>query len=72
MTSFNNNNNNNNIGQILKKLQQCFKIQNCGSRHLNFCIINITDVFLLVVVTFPLNLVIIGRIVKKLQTFFAI
>jgi len=55
-----------NIGQIVKKWQLCFEIQD-GGRHLELRIFRFfvnTDVFLLKVATFLLNLAMIGQIVN--------
>jgi len=61
------------IGQIVKKWQQFFEIQDGGGRHLelwSYRFFDVTDVFWIKVAIFPLNLAMIGQIVKKWQPFF--
>jgi len=63
------------IGQLVKKWQPFFEIQDGGDRYLEFFQIRISDdidMFQMEVAMFPLILVMIGQILKKWQQFFEI
>jgi len=60
-------------GQIVKKWQPFFDIQNGGDHHLEFnqiCISNVIDMFQIKVPMFSLMLVTMGQILKKSQLAF--
>jgi len=59
------------IGQIVKKWQQFFEIQDRGGRHLELWLLgffDVADVFLIKVAIFPLNLAMIDQILNKFDT----
>jgi len=63
------------IGEIVKKWQKFFEIQDDGGRHLELWLLRLFDVtyvFEIKAVIFLLNLAMIGQIVKKRQQFFEI
>jgi len=63
------------IGQIVKKWQPFFEIQDGGNRHLEFlllCISNVIDMFQIEGPVFPLILVTNGQIVMIWSQFFEI
>jgi len=63
------------IGQIVKKWQLFFEIQDGGDRHIEFlriCISDVIDMFQIEVPMFPLILVTIGQKVNKWRQFFDI
>jgi len=60
------------IGQIVKKWQPCFEIQDGSGRHLDLWLLrffDVTDVFLIEVI-FLLNLMMIDQYIMKWQQFF--
>jgi len=63
------------IGQIVKKWQPFFDIQDGGDHHLAFsqiCISDVINMFQIEVPMFPLILVTMGQKLKKWQQFFEI
>jgi len=64
------------IGQIVKKRQPCFEIQDGDGHHFELRLLrsvdDADDVFNFKVAIFLLNLAMIGQIINKLQLFFEI
>jgi len=63
------------IGQIVKRWQLFFEIQDGGEHHLEFlqiCISDVIDMFQIEVPMFPLILVKMCQILKKWQQYFKI